>query len=286
MQSFCGRSGPGGRARRVAGAVAVAAALVLNAGGTLAGDATATVRGEVNRPGTYAIAPGDRLSSLIEKAGGFTDAASLRGAALTRTASADAQQEELRVLVLQIESGAGPGDDPRERAEKEGFFVALRSLSPAGRVPVRLAHPRLMKGTVEDIPLEDGDVLTVPRDPGTVAVAGAVKSPGTFPVRERAGYRDYVRAAGGYGGDAAPKKTWLFAADGRPVPLTRPFVAWDLVAGRWEFTAFAGDPATPGAGDTIVVPKKAASIAWLKGIPGIDALLVRIAVLAGKVVVP
>jgi len=286
MQSFCGRSGRGGRARRAAGAVAVAAALALHVGTTFAGDATATVRGEVNRPGTYAILPGDRLSTLVEKAGGFTDAASLRGAALTRKASADAQREELRAIVVEIESGTGPADDPRGSTEKERFLAALRNLSPAGRVPVRLAHPRLMKGTAADIPLEDGDVLTVPRDPGTVAVAGAVKSPGTFPVRERAGYRDYVRAAGGYGGDAAPKKTWLLAADGRPVPLTRPFVTWDPVEGRWEFTAFAGDPATPGAGDTIVVPKKAASIAWLKGIPRIDALLVRIAVLAGKVVVP
>ncbi len=264
---------------------AVATALVLNPGAALAGGA-ATVRGEVNRPGTYAIAPGDRLSSLVEKAGGFTDAASLRAAALTRKAAADAQRGELRAIVLKIASVAVPADDPQGGTEKARFLAALENLAPAGRIPVRLAHPRLMKGTGDDIPLEDGDVLAVPRDPGTVAVAGAVKTPGPYPPREGAGYRAYVKAAGGYARDADPKKAWLLAADGRAVPLIRPFVAWDPVNARWEFTAFAADPASPGAGDTVVVPRKTARTAWLKGIPDIDAVLVRIAVLTGKVVAP
>ncbi len=272
--------------RRAVGAAAVAAALVLLPRGGGAADMTATVRGEVGRPGTYVIERGDRLSSLVEKAGGLTDAASPRGAALTRTAAARAQETELRAIVGRIEAEARPSDTPRERQDRERFLAALGAILPAGRVPVRLAHPRLLKGTTGDIPLEDGDVLTVPRDPGTVAVAGAVRSPGTFPVRRNAGYRDYVRAAGGYDGDADPKKAWLLAADGSAVPLTRPFVAWDPVNARWEFTVFAGDPVTPDAGDTIVVPKKPARIAWLNGIPDIDALLVRIAILTGKAVLP
>ncbi len=274
--------------RRTAGtaAAALAAALLLLPGGTVAAGASATVRGEVDRPGTYAIETGDRLSTLVEKAGGFTDAASLRAAELTRTADAGARRDELRAIVQRIEGQAGPASDPRERDERDRFLAALRSLAPRGRVPVRLAHPRLMKGTADDIPLEDGDVLTVPRDPGTVTVAGAVRSPGTFPVRANAGYRDYVRAAGGYGDDADRKAAWLFAADGAAVPLTRPFVAWDPVKTRWELTAFTGDPARPGGGDIIVVPRKAGRIAWLKAIPDIDALVVRIAILTGKVVTP
>ncbi len=272
--------------RLSAGAVALAAALAILPRAVVAADMTATVRGEVGRPGTYAIGPGDRLSSLVEKAGGFTDAASLRAAVLTRKTAADAQREELRAIVRRIEAESRPADTPRDRQEKEAFLAALGALSPAGRVPVRLAHPRLMKGTGDDIPVEDGDDLAVPRDPGTVAVAGAVKSRGAFPARENAGYRAYVRAAGGSSADADMKKAWLLAADGRAVPLTRPFVAWDPANARWEFTVFAGDPATPRGGDTIVVPRKAARIAWLKGIPDIDALVVRIAVLTGKVVLP
>lgn len=266
--------------------LALAAVLFLLPCATVAAGMTATVRGEVERPGTYAVAPGDRLSSLVEKAGGFTDAASLRGAALTRAAVADAQEKELRAIVLRIESDTAPGDNPRERDERERFLAALANLKPAGRIPVRLAHPRLMKGSPGDIPLEDGDVLTVPAGAVVVAVAGAVRSPGAYPVQAKAGYRDYIRAAGGGTVDADLKKAWLLAADGRAAPLARPFVAWDPGNGRWEFTAFAGDATPVGAGDTVVVPKKAAGISWLKGVPDIDALLVRIAALTGAVVAP
>ncbi len=265
---------------------ALAAVLFLLPCGTVAADMTATVRGEINHPGTYTVNPGDRLAALVEKAGGFTDAASPGGAALTRTAVADAQEKELRAIVLRIESEPGPADDPRAREEKERFLAALGRLKPAGRIPVRLAHPRLMKGTAEDIPLADGDVLTVPAGAGVVAVAGAVKSPGAYPAREKAGYREYIAAAGGAAAGADMGKAWLLSADGRAVPLTRPFVAWDPGNARWEFTAFAGDPAPVRAGDTIVVPKKSARIAWLKGIPDIDALLVRISTLTGAVVTP
>lgn len=272
--------------RRQAAAATLAAALFLLPRPTLAAEPAATIRGEVGRPGVYALSPGDRLSSLVERAGRFTDAAFLRGAVLTRRAIADAQREELRAIVKRIAAETRPPDDPRERDRRERFLAAVGGLSPEGRIPVRLSHPRLMKGTADDIPLADGDVLTVPANPGTVSVAGAVKSPGAFPPREDAGYRDYVREAGGAAQDADVKKAWLLAADGTAVQLSRPFVAWNPVDARWELTAFRPDPAPVRAGDTVVVPRRAARIAWLEEIPDIDALLVRIAVIAGKVVVP
>ena len=266
--------------------VVLAAALLLMPWRAGAADMTATIRGEVLRPGSYAIEPGDRLSSLVEKAGGFTDAASLHAAALTRKSAAGAQGEELRAIVLRIESEAGPGESPRGREERIRFIEALKSLTAAGRVPVRLSHPRLMNGTADDVPLADGDILTVPAEGATVAVAGAVKSPGAIPARANAGYRDYIRAAGGATADADTKKEWLLAADGTALPLTRPFVAWDPGNSRWEFTVFRGEAAPVRAGDTVVVPKKTARIAWLRAIPDIDALLVRIAILTGKVLLP
>ena len=273
------------RVRRQA-AAAVAAALFLLPHETTAAEPTATIRGEVGRPGVYALSPGERLSSVVERAGGFTDAAFLRGAVLTRGTVADAQREELRAIVKRIAAEARPPDDPRERDRMERFLAAVGGLSPEGRIPVRLSHPRLMKGSRDDIPLADGDVLTVPPNPGTVALAGAVRSPGAFPAREDAGYRDYVRGAGGAARDADVKKAWLLAADGTAVPLTRPFVAWNPVDARWEFTDFRPEPAPVGAGDTVVVPRKATGIAWLNGIHDIDALLVRIAVIAGEAIVP
>lgn len=268
--------------RRPAAAAALAAALSLLPRGPVAAGMTATVRGEVVSPGTYDFEAGDRLSSLVEKAGGLTDAAFPRGAALVRKTVADAQRRELRDITGRI-AAETRGGGPRERDERDRFLAALEGLAPEGRVPVRLAHPRLMKGTADDILLDDGDVLTVPKDPGTVVVAGAVKSAGALPAREDSGYRDYVRAAGGAAPDADLKKAWILSADGTAVPLARPLVAWNPADARWEFTAFASDPVPVRSGDTVVIPRKAA---WIAGAPDVDALLVRISVVAGKAVVP
>ncbi|MGE5189092.1 MAG: SLBB domain-containing protein [Gemmatimonadota bacterium] len=272
--------------RRSAGKAVLAMALAVLPRGAVAADIAATVRGAVARPGTYALAPGDRLSTLVEKAGGFTDAAFLRGAVLTRRDVANAERDELRAIAGRLAAEMPVPDDPRARDDRARFLAAVSALPAAGRVPVRLSHPRLMKGTADDIPLADGDVLTVPVDPGTVAVTGAVGSPGEFPAREGAGWRDYVRAAGGAARDADLGKAWLLAADGTAAPLARPAVAWNPVAGRWEFTAFRPDPAPARAGDTIVVPRRAGRIAWLRGIRDIDALLVRIAIITGQAVAP
>lgn len=271
---------------RRAGAAALAAVSFLLASAAAAADMTVTVLGEVARPGPYPFAPGARVSELLDKAGGFTDAAFPSGAMLTRRSAVGAQAEELQAIARRIAAEARRDESPREREAKGKFLAAIGSLVPLGRVPVRLAHPRLMKGTVGDIVLEDGDVLTVPASPGTVVVAGAVTSPGAYPVRGGAGYRDYIRAAGGGAPGADMKKAWLLAADGTEAALGRPLVAWDAANARWELTPFRPDPVPVGAGDTIVVPRKTAGIRWPGGIADIDALLARIAILTGKVVVP
>ena len=46
--------------------------------------ATVTIRGEVQHPGAYGIRPGESLSAVLEKAGGFTEQAYPYGTVLTR----------------------------------------------------------------------------------------------------------------------------------------------------------------------------------------------------------
>ena len=46
--------------------------------------ASVTLTGQVARPGKYTIAPSERLSSVLERAGGFTDGAFVKGAVFTR----------------------------------------------------------------------------------------------------------------------------------------------------------------------------------------------------------
>src|SRR4029077_20382174 len=56
---------------------------------------TIVLGGQFARPGVYTIADGEKLSSVVERAGGFTDRAFLKGAAFTRASLRRIEQEQL-----------------------------------------------------------------------------------------------------------------------------------------------------------------------------------------------
>jgi polysaccharide export outer membrane protein len=63
----------------------------------------ANLVGEVNFPGKYIFRKGETLSSLIERAGGYTDKAYLRAAVFTRVKVRDLQQRALNETVARLE---------------------------------------------------------------------------------------------------------------------------------------------------------------------------------------
>jgi hypothetical protein len=167
-----------------------------------------------------------------------------------------------------------------------GVAAFLSALSPTGRLHVRLAHPRLLKGSPADIPLEEGDALRIPARSDTVAVAGAVLSAdGAIPYAEKISHEGYIRRAGGYAADADRDHVYLLRADGTTALLSLGFVAWNPAASRWEVTALAGGPPAVGPGDTIVVPRLPPGnlpAAIARELPGI---LMRAAEIAGTAVI-
>lgn len=244
----------------------------------------ATVQGEVARPGTYEVQRGDRLSSLIERAGGFTDNAWLRGAALIRETAPISKEAALRDRIARIlrETPAKAGEEERHRE----FLSALQSLAPAPRLPVKLSHPRLMKGSDVDLPLEDGDVLVVPSKTGIVTVVGSVKSPGASSLYEAKTDPDaYIRRAGGFTGEADRKHVYLLKADGTAIPLSREWIRWNIKASRWEIPSFQEPGPRVEAGDTIVVPKQPRA-AWARTSEDLRRLLMEIHTLTGTRVDP
>lgn len=252
--------------------------------GAFSQESAATVRGEVVRPGTYALLPGERLSSLIERTGGYTGNAWPRGAVLTRKSARPEQSRELKDIIARIEEILR---EDRELSERDHDFLAtLAFLSPTGRVPVRLSHPRLMKGTDHDIELEAGDDLLLPPETGTVAVTGAVMSPGAFPVADNQGYKEYLRAAGGYGEGADRDHVYLLKAEGTGVWLSDPWIRWNPGDARWEFSAFRRDRPAIGSGDTVVVPRRPTAPAGKERARTIPGLLMEIARITGVFVDP
>jgi len=239
-----------------------------------------SIEGEVRRPGSYTLPPGATLSALLVAGGGFTDNAFLRGAVLSRISTEAAQEAELRGILGRVikdtELSAGTESDSRPVLE------LLAALRPSGRVPVQLAHPRLLKGTAADIPLEEGDVLRVPKKPDTVFVTGAVPAaPRSVPYAAKASYKEYLRQAGGTSDGADRDHVYLLRADGTVALLSLGFISWNPAASRWEVTALAEGPPAVGPGDTIVVPRHPPP-----GLPSeiareIPGLLMRAAEIAG-----
>ena len=257
-----------------------------------------TITGEVKFPGKYIIRKGERLSELIERAGGFSDKAYLRGAVFTRERVRKLQQKQIDEMVdrlerellstgtAQIATAASPAEARMmklEAEQKRRLIAKLGSVKAKGRIAVRLDSPEKLRGTSYDIELEDGDAIYIPTDPMTVQVLGSVYSQNAFVYeKDRRDYQYYIDLAGGYTKNADPGSVYILKADGVAVKVRGGFLglSWNSGTFRWE----AGSGQVE-SGDTIVVPEKLERIAWMRNIKDITQILYQIAVSAGVVIV-
>lgn len=254
------------------------------------------ISGEVLFPGKYLIRKGERLSSLIERAGGFTEKAYLRGAVFTRESVRQLQQRNLEEMIDRLErellaeastfTGVSPEEAQIRKVEleqRQKFIQQLRELKATGRMVIRLSHPRVLKDSPYDIELMDGDRLYIPSMDRVVTVIGAVYSPGSFVWREGLDYKDYIELAGGFTRYADKANVYLLRADGTAQKIKGGVVFWNEAKGRWELSAFSEDEKIY-PGDTIVVPERLERVPWLRMVKDITEILFRIAVTTGAVV--
>ncbi len=254
---------------------------------------TVAIKGEVRYPGTYTIKKGERLSSLIERAGGYTDRAYLRGAVFTRESVRELQQRHLDEMVERLEvellsRGAvevSKALTPEEASIKESelkqkkdFMERLRAVKASGRLVLRLDAPEKLRGAAYDVELEDGDALIVPPNPESGQDIGAVFNQSAF-IYKGGSFSGYVKLAGGYTGNADSGRVYILKADGTAQRVGGG-LAWDKDSKRWLLGGTEVEP-----GDTVVVPEKLEKIAWLREIKDITQILYQIAVTAGVLIV-
>jgi len=250
---------------------------------------TMEITGEVKSPGTYAIKKGETLSSLLARAGGFTDRAYLLGAVLLRESTREIQKKQLSAAIDRLEAQvlgtsafqAQTALEPEEakRAEvtakqQQMLIASLRKVEPLGRVVIHLDDPERLRGTPDDITLEDGDRLMIPQVESTVNVVGAVFAPTAVVYAPYRTVKQYVAMAGGTTEIANDKQIYVIKVNGAAV-------------GRKGFSWLGGGvkSLTLDPGDTIVVPEKLERISWLKEIKDITTIIANIALTAGVVLV-
>ena len=164
-----------------------------------------SVEGEILFGGSYAMTSREeRLSDLINKAGGATNYAYLRGAKLTRVANASEKKrmgDVIRLMSRQL--GEAMLDSLGVRVE-DTFTVGI-DLEKA------LANP----GSTADIVLREGDVVSIPKNNNTVTINGAVMVPNTVSYMKGKDVDYYLNQAGGYSENAKKSKKFIVYMNGQ-----------------------------------------------------------------------
>lgn len=262
-------------------------------------DRYVTLTGEVVFPGKYPVGRGERLSSVIERAGGFTEKAYPQGAKFTRRALQEEQQKRMDEMIARTEQNilkkqgelatltASKEELEATKASLEGLMKGLEKLKAAkaeGRMVIHLAQLATFKNSTYDVELEGGDALLIPRTPLSVNVLGQVYNSTSFVYARGKSVSFYLDKAGGPTSDAEDGEMYIVKMDGTVVSRQQTSFGfhWDDNAHTWNFGTFLSTRLEPG--DTLIVPQKLERIAWMREIKDITTILSQIALTAGVMV--
>ncbi|HXM22022.1 MAG TPA: SLBB domain-containing protein [Terriglobales bacterium] len=219
--------------------------------------ATIQVKGEVAHPGGYGIQPGERLSSVIARAGGFLSNAYPYGAILERAQVRELEEKNRADLIQRVQVEALqvkllPGMDGDQQIQTKAAVLQyqktieqLQNIPPAGRLVIHISSDvKRWANTSADIQVRAGDVVRIPKRPGIVLVDGAVFNPTaiTYKPGKSAGW--YLKQAGGPTDLANKREMFVVRADG------------SVAGGRGGLFSGSVQTAELRPGDMIVVPEQ------------------------------
>ncbi len=249
-----------------------------------------SVEGEVRKPGHFTIELGERLSSVLKRAGGFSLSAFPAGIVLIRESVKEKQTKELeRFVVAQkqqltaqsastaggavsVAGGGAVTGGTGFIAEQQVLGIRMQHLEliagrvELGRVVINLESIESLEGTEDDLRLEAHDSIKIPTPPQTVNVLGAVRNPTTVLYRTGLKAADYIGQAGGETPDANKGEIYIVRANGTTE------VGYLAVKEMW-------------LGDTIVVPQKIESTTppvalWSSVASALGSIMLAIAALS------
>lgn len=198
------------------------------------------IEGEIAFPGSYAIlSKEERISSLIERAGGFAPYAYIEGATLLRKKGQEkednAQEKQLKKLkkvdkelsIIETEENT----EDKKQKEKNEY-----------RVGINLKRIMNNKNSYEDLILKEDDVLIIPSEKQTIEIKGLVLAPSLVRYERGKSTKSYINSAGGFSDNAQKRSVYVMYSNGD-------------VKGTKKFLFFRSYPkVAPGA--IVIVPEK------------------------------
>jgi protein involved in polysaccharide export with SLBB domain len=226
--------------------------------------AAVKVKGEVMHPSTYGIRPGERLSSVLERAGGYSSQAYPYGAVLMRREVREMEARNQSELINRMKAERaqlkalpdGTTDEKNAKlnaiAQTDSTITQLSTNPPIGRVVIHIQSDiSKWKGTPSDVALRDGDIVVIPKKANVVTVNGQVFNPTAISAQAGRSAKWYLSQAGGLTPIADKKAVFVIRADGSVLSAKNNGGGW-----------FSGDPLSAALrpGDAIVVPEKTPKI--------------------------
>ena len=236
------------------------------------------VSGEVLKPSAYEVFKGERLSDVLRRAGGFTTEAYPYGAVFKRVGVKSTQEKYFQVFITKMQSqilqvGADTtsraiNTEEVERAKTEatinkGLLDSLKAMQDLseGRVAINITtNIDEWAGTKEDLLLQDGDTILIPKHPQEVHVIGEVNNAGAQIFIPGLKVKDYIANTGGVTKYADADELYVVKANGFAVSKDSPSVG-------------NIDKLELNPGDAVFVPQKVERhVAWRMFLDALDVL--------------
>ena len=165
------------------------------------------VEGEIAFEGSYTLEQkNQRLSDVVKAAGGVIPGAYVRGARLIRTMNEDELARRNELIKMAKQSAAADA--------KDSLSLEQLALETTYSVGIHLDEALANPGCDEDVELQNGDRLYIPRYNRTVKISGDVQKSNTVAFKDKKSYKYYIDQAGGYGKRARKSHTYILYQNG------------------------------------------------------------------------
>lgn len=217
---------------------------------------TVKISGFVKKPGIYTFVEGKRLKDMLELAGGLTQEADLRGIIFKRTNLQSKQVElahknnerDIKLIEGRMASAYKPTEGDQQAKTQMLEMLKADDLNIAnkynGQIALNIKSNDLDKiRDLDNIEVQDGDDIYIPRTSNHVSVIGEVYNEQSFVYKKGSSAKYYINEVGGYTPNANKFRLYKVSVNGRAEKI--------------------GLHSEVEPGDTIVVPRRIAGNDWI-----------------------
>ena len=173
---------------------------------------TVEIKGEVVFAGSYTLEnPEEKLSSIINRAGGILPYADIYGAKLVRKKLVQDTAFIKRITLANLDLNS----IDKEKSDTSKLIELDQLNSTTTDVALELDKILTRPGSEEDVTLQDEDQIIIPRYVNTVGISGEVLKPVTVQYEPGKSFGSYISAAGGFNRNAYKKRVFVVYPNGR-----------------------------------------------------------------------